>query len=318
MDNRVDFATDDPERAHEVLSRIYTGYRFRMHHVQRRFSYRQQSVRAGPITLSRVRYTMDVTVQFRTTDSFIFVVLADGLLETRDGRDTAVTRPGDVLLHRPGRALTNLCSDFDMHGLTLDAAVVAETAAARTGTDRAGFRFDAMTPVSRDQALYWRHTMAYLYNLFTADAEPLHNPLAVSAATDLAATAALVTFPNTAMAAPHRPATGPAPPAAVRRAVSFIETHLAEPLTATRIADAARITPRALQAAFRRHLDTTPMAYLRRTRLDRAHHDLLAADPTDGATVTAIAHRWGYLDLSRFAADYRSAYGHSPRTTLLH
>ncbi|WP_239080152.1 helix-turn-helix transcriptional regulator [Paractinoplanes brasiliensis] len=71
-----------------------------------------------------------------------------------------------------------------------------------------------------------------------------------------------------------------------------------------------------MQAAFRRHLDTTPMAYLRRCRLDRAHRELLSADPTDGDTVGAIARRWGYLSSSHFAADYRAAYGRSPRQTL--
>ena len=106
-------------------------------------------------------------------------------------------------------------------------------------------------------------------------------------------------------------ATGP-----VRRAVSFIETHAGEAITATQIADAARVTPRALQTAFRRHLGTTPMAYLRRTRLDRSHQDLLDADPTQGDTVAAIANRWGYVHAGRFAADYRTAYGRSPTVTL--
>ncbi|MDY7086836.1 MAG: AraC family transcriptional regulator [Actinomycetota bacterium] len=316
--SRLDFTTHDPEVAHDLLGRIYTGYRFRMHNVRRRFTYRQEAVRTGTIDVARVRYSMDVTARFDTGDSLIFVTLARGRVETRDGRDVAVTRPGEVLLHRPGRSLTNVCSDFDMYGLTLDADVVAETAAGRTGIDRAGFRFDAMAPASPSLAAHWRHTMAYLYELFTADPEPLRSPLALIAATDLAATTALVVFPNSAMAASHRPAIGPAPPASVRRAVAFIDSHLAEPLTANRIAEAARVTPRALQAAFRRHLDTTPTAYLRRCRLDRAHRELLAADPTEGDTVGAIARRWGYLSLSHFAADYRAAYGRSPRQTLSH
>ncbi|MEU7612530.1 hypothetical protein [Micromonospora sp. NPDC049204] len=43
--------------------------------------------------------------------------------------------------------------------------------------------------------------------------------------------------------------------------------------------------PRALQLAFRRHHDTTPMRYVREVRLERAHRALRAADPTTGATV---------------------------------
>ncbi|WP_228717474.1 helix-turn-helix transcriptional regulator [Allosaccharopolyspora coralli] len=102
----------------------------------------------------------------------------------------------------------------------------------------------------------------------------------------------------------------------LRRAVAFIEANPDLDLTLTDIARAANVSPRALQLAFRRHLDTTPMHYLRRVRLDRAHHDLQNAVAGDGTTVTGVAARWGYARPSRFAADYRSAYGEHPHRTL--
>jgi transcriptional regulator GlxA family with amidase domain len=67
---------------------------------------------------------------------------------------------------------------------------------------------------------------------------------------------------------------------------------------------------------FRRHLNTTPTAYLRQVRLARAHAGLLAATPGDGQTVTAIAERWGFPSASRFTARYREAYGVPPSRTL--
>ncbi|WP_433652462.1 helix-turn-helix transcriptional regulator [Micromonospora zamorensis] len=82
------------------------------------------------------------------------------------------------------------------------------------------------------------------------------------------------------------------------------------------IAAAAGVHPRALQFAFRRHLDTAPTNYVRKVRLDRAHRDLQNADPSTGVTVTMIANRWGFTHLGRFSADYRSAYGISPSRTL--
>jgi AraC-like DNA-binding protein len=82
------------------------------------------------------------------------------------------------------------------------------------------------------------------------------------------------------------------------------------------IAAAAHVTPRALQYAFTRHLQTTPMAYLRRVRLAAAHQDLQAADPRDGDTVTSIAARWGFAHPGRFATAYRNAYGQAPSVTL--
>lgn len=83
----------------------------------------------------------------------------------------------------------------------------------------------------------------------------------------------------------------------------------------TDIAAAASVTTRSIQLAFQRHLETTPMAYLRRVRLDHAHRQLQAADPARD-TVTAVARQWGFSSASRFAAHYRAAYGVPPSHAL--
>jgi AraC-like DNA-binding protein len=104
-------------------------------------------------------------------------------------------------------------------------------------------------------------------------------------------------------------------PATLRRAVAFIDENAHRDITPADIAAACFVTIRAVQVAFRRHLDTTPTDYLRRVRLDRAHRDLLAADPSH-ETLTAVALRWGFPSPSRFTAAYRRAYGVTPSRTL--
>jgi transcriptional regulator GlxA family with amidase domain len=98
--------------------------------------------------------------------------------------------------------------------------------------------------------------------------------------------------------------------------MAFIDAHVAEPIGLPEVAGAVQLSPRALQASFRKHLGTTPLGYLRATRLARAHADLLAVRPGDGQTVSLIANRWGFSQLSRFARDYKERYGMSPRETL--
>ena len=110
-------------------------------------------------------------------------------------------------------------------------------------------------------------------------------------------------------------ATSPLPDT-VRAAMAFIDAHAADSITLTEIAAAAQLSPRALQVAFRRHLDTTPVLHLREVRLSRVHADLQSAVPGDGQTVSAVASRWGFSQLSRFARDYKQRYGVSPRQTL--
>ncbi|MEU6841679.1 helix-turn-helix transcriptional regulator [Streptomyces sp. NPDC046716] len=81
------------------------------------------------------------------------------------------------------------------------------------------------------------------------------------------------------------------------------------------IARAARVSVRALQLAFRRHLETTPMRYLREVRLQYAHEELREAVPGQG--VTSVSARWGFSTPSRFATLYRQRFGFPPVQTLL-
>ena len=106
--------------------------------------------------------------------------------------------------------------------------------------------------------------------------------------------------------------------AAVRRATAFIEAHAEGDIGLADIAAAARVGRRALQAAFRRHLGTTPLAYLRRVRMERAHHDLVDGDPTRGDTVGAVAARWRFRNAGRFAVAYRHHFGRNPNVVLHH
>jgi AraC-like DNA-binding protein len=101
----------------------------------------------------------------------------------------------------------------------------------------------------------------------------------------------------------------------VRRAVEAIRSDPAQPLTPATLARLAGASTRTLHDGFRRHLDTTPMAYLRLVRLERAHAELRAADPR-GTTVAAVAHRWGFNHVSRFAQAYSRTYGRPPGATL--
>jgi len=110
---------------------------------------------------------------------------------------------------------------------------------------------------------------------------------------------------------------GPGSTATLRRAIAFIDEFAGHDISAVDIAAGAHVTLRAVQHAFQRQLGTTPMAYLRRVRLERARQELRAASPAH-VTVTEIANRWGFPSPSRFTAHYRAAYGELPRDTLRH
>src|SRR6478672_7521453 len=104
-------------------------------------------------------------------------------------------------------------------------------------------------------------------------------------------------------------------PPMLRNAVAFIQENADADIGLDDIAAAVNVSPRSVQYAFRRNLGTTPLEYLRRVRLDRAHRDLKAADPARD-TVTAIAGRWGFSHAGRFSLAYKAAFGTAPSDTL--
>ena len=104
-------------------------------------------------------------------------------------------------------------------------------------------------------------------------------------------------------------------PRMLRRAIDSIDGNAEYDITIQEIAAAADVTPRAIQYAFREHLDVTPLEYLRRVRLERAHKALTLADPARD-TVTAIAGRCGFPHPGRFSSAYKAAFGVEPSQTL--
>jgi transcriptional regulator GlxA family with amidase domain len=110
-------------------------------------------------------------------------------------------------------------------------------------------------------------------------------------------------------------ATSAAQPQTLRRAIAFIHDNAHRDIGVSEIAAAIGVTPRSVQYTFRRHLGTTPLEYLRRVRLDRAHRDLQKADPAVD-TVMQIAGRWRFSHPGRFSIEYKQAFGTPPSATL--
>jgi transcriptional regulator GlxA family with amidase domain len=114
---------------------------------------------------------------------------------------------------------------------------------------------------------------------------------------------------------PNHAEASAAQPQTLRRAIEFIHDNAHRDIGLSDIAAAINVTPRSVQYTFRRHLGTTPLEYLRRVRLDRAHRDLQAADPSVD-TVMEIAGRWQFGHPGRFSMAYKEAFGRPPSRTL--
>ncbi|WP_422744970.1 helix-turn-helix transcriptional regulator [Mycobacterium sp. WMMD1722] len=205
--------------------------------------------------------------------------------------------------------------DVKVTSVLLDPAMVASVATGLPAEQAPGsVRFARFDPIDGAAAQLWKDTFAFVKDTVLGG-DATVSPLLLGQAGRMLAAATLSAFPASAGAEPRPYDRTDHQPVLLRRAVEFIESNAANDIALADIADAVHVSSRAVQYMFRRHLDTTPLQYLRRLRLEHAHQDLKQAYVLHD-TVTAIAARWGFAHTGRFAVMYRQTYGRSPHETL--
>jgi AraC-like DNA-binding protein len=312
---RVEFDSTDTGRTEAFLESAY-GTAVKISGDRENYRFRHIMFGPGPFYVTAVDHTATTDLRAAPYDALAVIRMLRGV-RTRLDLDERFG-PGDLALHgTPGEPSHARYESTGYTSMVVPLAAAAEAATNRPDDTLDRLCFASLRPGDPAAAARWLHTVDYVTTRLRADPDAMTQPLLNGAVTRLLAATLLATFPSTWTATEeHHQDRVDATPTTLARAIAFIETNAGLDIGAVDIARAAHVTVRAVQLAFRRHRDTTPMAYLRRVRLARAHEQLLAARPDDGTTVTQVAARWGYSDPSRFAARYRLAYGQPPSHTL--
>jgi AraC-like DNA-binding protein len=176
------------------------------------------------------------------------------------------------------------------------------------------FAFEMAMDLDTPAARTWRQLVDVAIADLDGGGGIVSSPLAAASLENAIIDALLVAQPhNFSEKLEH---SGPtARPRTIQRAVNLIHDHCHEPLSTGDIAEAVGLSARSLQEGFQTHVGTTPMAYLRRTRLQQIRDELRASDPAT-TNVTRVALDWGMTHLGRFAQAYRVEFGEAPSETL--
>jgi len=300
----IDYATTDAEAASRSLASLYDRPDIR--DVGPGFRYEQHVRGNEEMTLERHHFGGSIETTADIPDALVALLVHGGTFDTRDGPLVGAGLQG---LGTVGNDTT----DVDFSVVSLPVPVLLRAGLQHEGAERGHLVVDGRAP-RPELADYWAAVIDHAHTV-TADPTTFQNDLVRAETFRHLTAAALAVFPIHIDADRVVPDTATAG-AVVRRATRYMDDHVAEPIGAAEVATAARVSPRGLQAAFQRDLGITPMAYLRRARLAEAHRELLATDPTSGATVSAVALRWGFTNATRFGAAHRDAYGRSPQETL--
>jgi AraC-like DNA-binding protein len=313
MEQRVE--ATDLDTVHQILSRMYgavrieaTGGRWGRMCIA--------SASLGGVRFDQVAFEMAFEADVTPRETYAFGHLTSGRL--RHGSDGSVRSyvPGEVFLAgQPGVPCTVAVDDTVVELAVVEPGLIDEVADSVPGRVQRPVRFTAYKAVSPRAGERWKSTYAYVHNEARASLAGVTHPLVVGNAARLLVATALATFPNTAVAEPTIEDRHDAHPETLRRAIAFMESNAGCDISVADIARATHVTARAVQLAFRRHLQTTPSAYLRRIRLQHAHDQLRDAVP-GSTTVSAVAAQWGFLNGSQFAVHYRTAFAELPSRTL--
>jgi AraC-like DNA-binding protein len=314
--NWSEFLTTDPGEAEGYLAGVYGApVRLRLGGFPYRFWHRRLS--AGALHADTIDHTAAAEAVTDTVPGVVPVIRAMRGKRTDLNRDLTIGPGGTIVAAEPGTAQRSWNENFRYSLISLPLDAVGAVAVNRPDDEPVPLRFGSLLPVTPGAGRRWTGTVRYVTAELRDYPETAVRPLASDALTRLLALALLDTFPGSWSDLPPEYAdqTDAIPPV-LARAISFIESNAGLPVTMADVARAARVTVRAVQLAFRRHADTTPGAYLRLVRLERAREELKAASPLDGITVAGTAGRWGWSSPDRFAAAYRARFGEPPSQTL--
>lgn len=308
------FATQDVDEAREQVSRVYCDHRLRPLSGARRVGAWQNMTRVGSLAVGAMSYGAEVEIDPGSLGDFYLLMLPyAGRASIRNGKQFAeagtdqasVLNPDDTTQMRWSADCAKLMVRIDRKALEHQLSVMTGGTAVR------GVSFDLAMPMQGSAAHWWRLVKVLIEGLELADDMP--NSLAYRLQESLLLVHLLEHQPHNYTARMGLRANGIAP-RHVRHVEAYIEENADKPLTLEDLISVSGSSGRALFDGFRRFRGTSPLAYLRTVRLARVREHLLHAG--DEETVTAIATQWGFFQLGRFAALYKSSFGESPSETL--
>lgn len=263
------------------------------------------------VAFSRGHFSLPI----RATGIFSRDKLVVGTLLNCTGESRSLTEPvvpGDVLVHPPGSEHERLYEGAARFaGLMCDPAELPDFFAAEGGMSDPGFwakrrhfRFAGRRTASLEALLAllggrlhhgnkWNHGAAEYWKRTILDA--FLGPVAHELAADSERTI-------------------PSSVRIVREVERYLEENGHRAIHVSEICEKIKLRRRTLYRAFDEAVGTGPIDFLRSKRLSMVHLRLRQASPETG--VIEIATELGFLELGRFAQQYRALFGEYPRETL--
>lgn len=304
------------DHARSLLNRFYYPIAMSIPDDSDDFRMQLELIQLGPLTVGQLRFTGAVSLLASDLDGYHVTLPTAGRVLTRHAGNEVLACPDTAAVFRPGNPVLTrhdpLSTEYDVK---IDGAALEQELVGLLGHEiEGGIDLRPTMDLSTGAARSWSRLVGLLRDELPHRESLVYQPLIAQQVRHSVLSGLLLSVPHryhAELTAPARPGA----PRAIRRVLDAIHD---EPERAFSVADLAAMggmSVRSLQEGFRRHVGCTPMSHLQRVRLARAHDALRHADPAR-TTVAAIAHRWGFAHLGRFASAYRARYGVPPSEIL--
>jgi AraC-like DNA-binding protein len=297
-----------PDAALQALAPIYDGAGWDCRPTDAAFWFRYVAIGDDQLSVRRLQMHGHLRGTASTGSDVVVHWLERGHARVQTAKDVTRLQPGapPTMLPREGRFEFEY-EDWDQRLIHLSKALLLEVAEEQNVVTTSAFDRRA-TPevVARTQ---WQRSLGLAVEAFRVHGAESE---AWADARREVARALLVLHPSSGERLLDRRS---ARDDRIRAALDYVLNHAHEAITVDDIADAASLSVRGVQEAFKREFQRSPMAFVRETRLDRAHAELQAFGVERGA-VAEIARRSGFSHMGRFSATYHERFGEYPRDTL--
>lgn len=307
----------DPAQAEALVTDFYLPHRLDVSPRESHLNMSLSAFRLNQLTIGRLTYGQDITVATDEATNFHVDIPTAGHAEMRAGNaEPVMAQWGKAAVFSPGTpAHLNWSEDCSQMCLMVPRASLETALEELLGRSvvrplRFEFALDLRGPVGRS----WIDTLQLVAREFDDGPGILTHRRAGRHVQSLVLDGLLLGQQHS-YSEEIRGRTRPGSSASIAHAVDLVNDRADEPWSSTSLARAVHVSVRALQEGFKRDVGRPPMRYLRDVRLHRVHNALREAVP-GGTTVEAVATRWGFLHMGRFAAAYRAAFGETPSMTL--
>lgn len=307
----------DLDEARKVIAEAYSPSFLKLNGRSDDFFLKLRMARVPGLSLGHIRFGGDVRLAAPPPSIYVVCLAPKGALEVRSGSTTQIVTGASGAVSDPQQTtyFENWSSSAELVSLRIDQVALERKLTQLIGqSPSTPIRFQFALDSANRQSASLVRALRMLHAEATDPGGLSAEPSAAIALTDLVLTSLLVCQPNNYSELLNESGR-PTPPGTIRNARDLIENDPMAISTVGELAAHAHVSVRSLEEGFQRYLGTTPMAYLRRVRLTRIHAELSLADPVE-QTVAAVAQRWGFRHLGRFAQIYREQFGELPVQTL--